>query len=122
MKRILAIILMLWLPLFMQSAGAMSTRMALQDAQTNVGLQASPDAASEPMPCHGYLAKTNTQPGTHQHHCTHCLACAIATASASFDSAPQFHLPDLTQTISVSVSALYLSVHLAPAIKPPIFA
>lgn len=121
MKRILAIFLMLWLPLFMQSAWAMSTRMALAEAQNSVGLQANLDAASEPMPCHGSAAKTDTQSSVHQHHCTHCVACAIATASASFDNAPQLYLPDLTQEISTSAPALYLSVHLAPAIKPPIF-
>lgn len=120
MKRILAIFLMLWLPLFMQSAWAMSTRMLLQEAQTTIGLQASLDADSEPMPCHASTAEAGTHPGVHDSHCTHCLACAIATASASFDAAPQFHLPDLTQENISSISALYLSVYLPAVIKPPI--
>lgn len=127
MKRVMTIFLMLWLPLFMQSAWAMSTRMALQEAQASIGLQVNQDAASEPMPCHDSVAETSVaqtdaQPSTHHHHCTHCVACAIATASAGFDTAPQFHLPDLTQEISPGALALYLSIHLAPAIKPPIFA
>ncbi len=127
MKRILAIFLMLWLPLFMQSAWAMSTRMALADAENSIGLQANQDAASEPVHCHGSVAETSpvqtdAQASTHHHHCAHCLACTIASASASFDTAPKFYLPDFTQEISASTLALYLSIHLPAEVEPPISA
>ena len=127
MKRRLAILLIFWLPLFMQSAWAMGTRMAVQDAQTSISLQANLDVASESMHCHGSVDKrsevqTDNQPSRHNHHCAHCLACVIVTSSASFNTVPQFHVPDLIQEISSSTPALYLSIHLPAAIKPPISA
>jgi hypothetical protein len=122
MKRILTIFLMFWLPLFMQSAWAMSTRMALAETENSIGPQVSLDAASEPVPCHGSVAKTDVQPSTHHHHCAHCLACAISMASASFDSAPKLYLSDSTQENTSNLTAQYLSIHLPAAIKPPISA
>lgn len=127
MKRFLTLLLMLWLPLFMQSAWAMSTRMTLENMQTDVGRQANQDEASGPAHCHGSVdktsvAQTDAQPSAHHHHCAHCMACTIATASASFDTAPKFYLPDFTQEISSSALALYLSIYLSAEVEPPISA
>ncbi len=118
MKRILTIFLVLWLPLFMQSAWAMSTHMALQGTRTTIDLKVHQDVVSES--CHHYGEKTDTQQVTHRHHCAHCLACAISMASASFDGAPRLYLPEPAQENASSVSAQYFSVHLPAAIKPPI--
>ncbi len=122
MKRILTIFLMFWLPLFMQSAWAMNSRMALHEAQETVGLQASLDAASKPVDCHESATKADVHSSTHHHHCAHCLACTIATASASFDTAPKFYLTDFTQEISSSALALYLPIYLSAEVEPPISA
>ncbi len=120
MKRILMIFLMLYLPLFMQSAWTMSAHMALQNLKALAGLKISHDGVSDS--CHHAYEIQDVHEVAHPHHCARCLACVIATSSASFNTAPQFHVPDLMQEISSSRPALYLSIHLPAAIKPPISA
>jgi hypothetical protein len=111
MRRILAVILMLWLPLIMQSAWAMSAHMALQEDAGHV---------QQTSPCHHAALKAH--PHQRDHHCAHCLACAIVSASASFNHVPSLQLLDSAKEKPSSAIALYFSLHLPTESKPPISA
>lgn len=118
MKKFLCRFLMLWLPLFMQSAWAMSTHMAL-DA---VAIETIHIEISSPTDhCHpSKKIATHQKSSNHHQSCGHCVVCAMANASASFRYAFTFSSSYLSQTVPIFFSLDYLSTTLPHAYKPPI--
>jgi len=126
MKKLSALFLMCWLPLFMSSAWAMDLQM-----QTTMPLQQETMSAMSDMPCHMEAGETQVtsdiacdnciSSATDAHNCASCGLCMISltatqieTLLTSFNVAPSdaISLPDLA----------FFSLDYPPALKPPIHA
>ncbi len=112
MKKTLCLILILWLPLFFQSAWAMSTHMLFDEAKLTTVHIAKKEQAHH---CH----QNTSLPKAHQ-SCSHCIYCALANATASFDAVPQISHVNLSEALPIWSSISYQSVSLPNSYKPPI--
>ena len=123
MKKLICLFLMFWLPLFMGSAWAMNMQMELQNQLPQSSNMASHTQASADMPQHCHMAN-NKMPDkkTSQPHpkCAACGMCAIANASASFNTVPNFDLPKVSPHAPILFKVAFTSTDLPPNIKPPI--
>lgn len=93
----------------------MSTHMLLDEAGVNTHAPESVSAEMQNAACH----QTDTGNPKTSHQCTHCIACAIATASASFHTAPSIEINSNTGAVFGNVK-FYTSPYLISLIKPPI--
>ncbi len=120
MKKVICLFLMLWLPLFMGSAWAMNMQMELQNQLQQVTQQSQTMAHSMititqmPASCH---MSTASEPNK---KCPTCSMCVLANASASFDTAPNFHVLSTTSLTPPYSAVAFYSQDLPPTIKPPI--
>jgi hypothetical protein len=124
MKKLFALFLMCWLPLFMSSAWAMDLQM-----QTTMPQQQETMSAMSDMPCHMEASETQAtsdvacanclNSSTDAHNCASCGLCMISltatqieTLVTSFNVTPSnaISLPDLA----------FFSLDYPPALKPPI--
>ncbi len=114
MRKIICIVLMCWLPLFMGAASAMSMQMELGN------LQNSAETACPYMPD---MKMSDMQAGKSEHKSSHnnsCAACAIASASASYNAVPIFNVVTSANDLPRAVNVAFPSQDFPPAIKPPI--
>lgn len=88
--------------------------MLAEEAGVSMSQASNADNTSE-MPCHQH-------DGHAQHHCNHCVACAVSNASASFDAMPKFVPTASAREVWPSAVVSYRSIYLPPLVKPPIFA
>jgi len=122
MKRLICIFLMLWLPLFMGSASAMSMHMALENQSTDLGLLAH-SVAKVQGGCHDdaeILPQTQSKSSNQKHQCFACGTCALANSSASFDTIPVFDILSQTSMTPQYFNVAFYSLGHPPVIKPPI--
>jgi hypothetical protein len=122
MKKMLCIILMLWLPCFVMAASVMSMQMQLAELPTM-----QPEmtlAMADEMPCHHDHASPHTQPASTpvaQHHCGVCGYCVISGSIAPLPTVAFFGLNSLTSLAPLFMATPVHSQTYPPAIKPPIF-
>jgi hypothetical protein len=124
MRKIICIVLMCWLPLFMGAANAMSMQMALgslqNSAETTCPYMADmkmSEMAGMKMADMSKMTKSSEHKSSH--HST-CAACAIASASASYNAMPIFNVVASANDLPRAVNVTFPSQDLPPAIKPPI--
>ena len=120
MRKAICLFLILWLPLFMGSAWAMNMQMELQNQLPQIAQQSQKMAHNMatnmqmPASCHMNIAsETNKK-------CPTCSMCALAHASASFDTAPNFNVLSTTSLTPPYSAVAFYSQDLPPTIKPPI--
>ena len=111
MKKFLCIFLVVWLPLSMSVAKAMSTQMMLS-AQLSSDKQLSSNTSES---CH-----THIQQYEKSDTCKHCLSCVLAMATATFNDFIVFSTPPKTSTKYLPLESKLVSAQLDSAIKPPI--
>ena len=126
MKKFICIFLMAWLPLFMGSAWAMNMQMELQNQlyQVTTNSSVSNSSASAEMPVNCRMNMTSNLTGKHSNQphqkCATCGICAVANASASFNTVPNFDLPTTHSSALHLLQVAFTSEDLPPTIKPPI--
>ena len=121
MKKLICVFLMVWLPLFMGSAWAMNMQMELQNQLPQVTTNSSV-ATDMPMNCHMNMMNSTSGKHSNQPHqkCATCGICAVANASASFNTVPNFDLPVTHSSAPYLLQVAFTSQDLPPTIKPPI--
>ena len=98
----------------MGSAWSMSMQMELKN-------QPTPSAISINMPtnCHMDMAHQSNNTNKPHHQCSTCSLCAVANASASYHTVPDFILPITSFTTPQHLPVVFISSELPPIIKPP---
>ncbi len=114
MKRIICLFLMLWLPLFMGSAWAMSMQMALESQH----VQTKHIAVKPSMSCHESSAKTHKNQSD---KCAVCGMCALVNGTANFTTAPILNLTASASPKPPFFYIAFISQDYPPNYKPPIF-
>lgn len=129
MKKLIALFMLCWLPLFMSSAWAMDLQMRTpvsshQDTSTAM------HAHMADMPCHMEVDQIDDVQmnadchdcHTHDHNTHKCATCGLCMVSLSATHTAPF-LPDFSITPTNAISmpdAALISLNHPPAIKPPI--
>lgn len=110
MKKCVSLLLILWLPLSLSLAHAMSTDMMFADNALQKEVLAEPE-----HPCHAHETKSHGES-----HCKHCGSCTLAMANAMLKPLAAFDaLPKMASKYRTIESAL-ASFTVPPTIKPPI--
>jgi len=106
----------------MGSASAMSMRMALENQSTDLAFLAHSVSKAQGG-CHddALIQDNMHEKGSHQkHQCFACGICALANASASFDTIPVFDILSQTSMTPQYFNVVFYSLGHPPVIKPPI--
>jgi hypothetical protein len=111
MKKLICLFLMLWLPLFMGSAWAMSMQMQLENQQVQMSQKSH-------MSCH---EKSNKNQSTSSHKCAVCGMCALVNGTANFNTAPVLNFATSQFTAPQFFYVAFTSQEYPPSYKPPIF-
>jgi hypothetical protein len=114
MKKLICLFLMLWLPLFMGSAWAMSMRMQLDNAGKTQVTKSS-------MSCHEVSDKTDKNRSTNSNQCAVCGMCALVNGTANFNTAPVLNFATSQFTAPQFFYVAFTSQEYPPSYKPPIF-
>jgi hypothetical protein len=116
MKKLFCMVLIVWLPLFMGSAWAMSMHMTLENQQA----QSAQANTKSHMSCHESKNKTQQNQSTKSHQCSVCGMCALVNGTASFNTAPILNLATSQFPTPQYFYAAFTSQDLLPSYKPPI--
>lgn len=125
MKKLLALFMMCWLPLFMSSAWSMDLQMQSQMPQLQETMSAISDMVD--MPCHMEMSEAqatdaacdNCPISGDAHNCASCGLCMISLSATQIEhsAAPL----NVTPSNAISLPDLaFFSLDHPPALKPPI--
>jgi hypothetical protein len=110
MKKLVSILLMLWLPLSLSYAHATSMQMMLAEE-----IEAIEATATSDHHCHQHEVKIHSTG-----HCKHCVSCTLAMANATLKTLPSFHTLPTVAAKYLAIETHLPSFQVPPTIKPPI--
>lgn len=93
--------------------------MALEEQQTQF-VYTNQDVAKPHMSCHKGVNQAQGNKTHKTHQCLACGICALANASASFNTAPFFSLATYQSSVPRVLNVAFFSQDYPPAYKPPI--